>query len=78
MADWQADSSTKTRLARAWPGVLLCLLVGAALARPAPWYWWASRTSDERVCAQTSPGAGWLREATAFRDSHCSQRVKPF
>jgi hypothetical protein len=78
MADWQADSSFKTRLAHALSGVLLCLLAGVALARPAPWYWWASRTGDDRICAQTSPGAGWEREDTAFRDSRCSQRVKPF
>ena len=78
MTDWQADSSYKTRLAKALSGVLLCLVAGSALARPAPWYWWASRTGDDRVCAQSSPGTGWLREATAFRDSHCSQRVQPF
>ncbi|MBP5985872.1 MAG: hypothetical protein KA538_01655 [Azonexus sp.] len=78
MTDWQADSSFKTRLTKALSGVLLCLLAGTALARPAAWYWWASKVSDDRVCAQTSPGAGWVREATAFRDSRCSQRVKPF
>ncbi len=78
MTDWQADSSYKTWLVKTLPWVLLYLLAGNALARPASWYWWASRTSDDRVCAQTSPGAGWLREATAFRDSHCSQRVQPF
>ena len=45
-----------------------------AQAKPAPWYWWGSRVGDARICAQTSPGQGWLREDRAFRDSHCSVR----
>lgn len=55
----------------------LCSLLSVSttsLAKPAPWYWWASKTTDARVCTQTSPGKGWLREAQAFRDAQCSIR----
>jgi hypothetical protein len=78
MAAWQENSSFKTRLGKSLAGIALCLVAGSALARPAPWYWWASRSTDDRVCAQSSPGTGWVRENTAFRDSRCSRRVTPF
>jgi hypothetical protein len=78
MAAWQENSSFKTRLGKTLSALVLGLIAGSALARPAPWYWWASRTGDDRVCAQSSPGNGWLRENTAFRDSRCSIRVTPF
>ncbi|PKO85617.1 MAG: hypothetical protein CVU18_19220 [Betaproteobacteria bacterium HGW-Betaproteobacteria-12] len=59
--------------------LLLLLLVGTlaapALGGPAPWYWWVSRSSEARICWQTSPGEGWFREAQAFRDAHCRSRL---
>lgn len=58
---------------------LLLLLVGTlsapALGGPAPWYWWFSRNSDTRLCLQTSPGEGWVREPQPFRDAHCRSRM---
>lgn len=57
--------------------IFLVALLSAPLlsqARPAAWYWWVSKTTDARVCFQTSPGRYWLREAQPFRDSHCSIR----
>jgi len=58
--------------------IILCLIAalpGLSLARPAPWYWWASSVGEARICAQTSPGSGWLKEPRAFRDAHCSIRL---
>lgn len=57
------------------PFFLIALLPDPALARPAPWYWWGSSVSDARICAQTSPGSGWIKEPRPFRDSHCSIRL---
>lgn len=62
------------------PTLVRSLIIGALLApqlsgaRPAPWYWWVSKSTDDRVCFQTSPGQFWLREPQAFRDSRCSIR----
>ena len=33
-------------------------LAFAAMAAPAPWYYWRSKIDGARVCAQTSPGPG--------------------
>lgn len=59
--------------------LILVLLAGAlatpALAGPAPWYWWVSRSSDARICWQTSPGEGWMRETQPFSDAHCRKRL---
>jgi len=62
------------------PRLLLLLLLFLSLsapsvARPAAWYWWVSSNSDARVCWQTSPGTGWIREARPFRDARCSIRL---
>ncbi|MBS1143817.1 MAG: hypothetical protein H6R14_1223 [Proteobacteria bacterium] len=65
-------------LARFALGAMLIAPAAESQARPAPWYWWVSAVGDARICAQTSPGAAWQRENTAFRDSQCSIRVKPF
>jgi len=43
-----------------------------AQAAPAPWYWWSSKTSDARICAQTSPGDGWEQGKKAYLDARCS------
>jgi len=55
--------------------LLAALSSAAALAGPAPWYWWFSRDSDTRVCWQTSPGEGWVREPQPFRDARCRVRL---
>ena len=78
MAAWQENSAFKSRLGKLLLGVWLAVLATQGFAKPAAWCWWASKTTDNRVCAQTSPGAGWFREPIAFRDSGCSIRVQAF
>ena len=56
--------------------LLIAALSAPALAGPAPWYWWVSRSSDARICWQTSPGAGWFREAQPFSDARCRTRAR--
>ena len=57
-----------------------CLAMGlacvAALAAPAPapWYYWHSQVDGRRICAQTSPGAGWTRDSAAFEGPGCQPR----
>ena len=60
-----------------YTGFLLLMVSTMLAAEPAPWYWWASTTSDARVCSQTSPGPAWVREATAFRDARCETPKNP-
>ena len=55
--------------------ILVGSLAAPALAGPAPWYWWVSRSSDARICWQTSPGDGWMREPRPFSDAHCRKRL---
>ena len=50
------------------------LLCAAALAAPAPWYYWRSQVDGKRICAQTSPGAGWTRDSDAFEGPGCQPR----
>ena len=44
-----------------------------AVAGPAPWYQWRS-VAGATVCAQTSPGAAWIRLEQAFVDPRCQRR----
>lgn len=55
--------------------LLTPLLVQAA---PAPWYYWRSLVDGQRVCAQTSPGAGWEQDSTAYEGPGCQPRRKVF
>ncbi|MDR2187493.1 MAG: hypothetical protein LBE62_05485 [Azonexus sp.] len=55
--------------------LLAATLAAPALGAPAPWYWWFSRDSDQRVCWQTSPGEGWIREPQPFRDARCRDKM---
>jgi hypothetical protein len=43
-------------------------------AAPAPWYKWRSVTGD-MVCAQTSPGPGWVRLEARYVDPRCGKRA---
>ena len=53
--------------------VLLALLcMGAAQAKPAPWFWWVSKLNGERVCAQVMPEQGWMRADGPFTNAQCS------
>jgi hypothetical protein len=40
-------------------------------AAPAPWYFWRSTVDGQRMCAQTSPGHGWVRDSEAFEGPGC-------
>jgi hypothetical protein len=42
-------------------------------AAPAPWHKWRSVTG-ETVCAQTSPGPGWVRLEASYVDPRCQRR----
>jgi len=59
-------------------GLLLSvfLVPALALAEPAAFYLWKSKTSTAQVCAQTSPGAFWDKANGPFKDAHC-EKIKP-
>ena len=44
-----------------------------AFARPAPWFKWRSSVDSRTVCAQTSPGEGWIKVAQPYDDAHCTR-----
>lgn len=51
------------------------LTVGlSAAADPAPWYYWRSKLTNERVCAQFSPGNGWVQDGGPYKDARCANR----
>jgi hypothetical protein len=47
----------------------------SADAAPAPWHKWQSVTGDT-VCAQTSPGPGWVRLENSYVDPRCMRRSR--
>ena len=51
--------------------LLACGWSAAAIAAPAPWYWWQSADSERRVCAQHSPAPNWQRVSGPFRNAAC-------
>lgn len=57
-------------------GLMAWSLAFAALAAPAPWYYWRSKVDGARVCAQTSPGPGWERDSEAYEGPGCQPRRK--
>lgn len=61
-----------------WGALLLVSgwCTAAALAAPAPWYYWRSLVDGARVCAQTSPGAGWARDSAPHDGPGCQPRRK--
>lgn len=54
---------------------LFLVLSLPAEAGPAPWYKWRSVTGDT-VCAQTSPGAAWVRLERTYVDPQCQRQDK--
>jgi hypothetical protein len=60
-----------------WLSVLLVFCCAAALAGPAPWYKWRSAQSDNDICAQFTPGEGWVRVQGPFQDSACKKPGVP-
>jgi len=49
-------------------------LLGVARAAPAPWYYWRSKLNGARVCAQTSPGEGWVQDSDPYEGPMCQPR----
>ncbi|MFN9473294.1 hypothetical protein [Acidovorax sp.] len=58
-------------------GALACALAAtAAFAAPAPWFYWRSKVDGQRVCAQTSPGQGWVKDSQPYEGPGCTPRRK--
>jgi hypothetical protein len=55
--------------------ILLGIAAASALARPAPWFSWRSKSTGALVCAQTPLGPGWERATGPYQDSHCTKPV---
>jgi hypothetical protein len=53
--------------------LFLTVAFSPAWAAPAPWYRWQSVTGA-KVCAQTSPGPGWVRLEVTYVDPRCLRR----
>jgi hypothetical protein len=53
--------------------IFAALACAAALAEPAPWYWWASKIDGQRVCSQSPLGPGWQRAGGPFKDARCEK-----
>lgn len=47
------------------------------LAGPAPWYRWQNPNDPIIICAQLSPGAGWVKVQGPFQDSGCRKPGQP-
>lgn len=56
----------------------LLLATGQAVAKPAPWYYWRSKVDGQRVCAQVSPGPGWVRDSGPYEGAMCQPRTRVF
>ncbi|MDC8758337.1 hypothetical protein [Janthinobacterium fluminis] len=55
---------------------LLLAISAAALAGPAPWYVWVSKTQQHTyACAQVMPGPGWEKAMGPYQDSHCEKLI---
>ena len=59
-------------------GAVLGLSLTTAQAAPAPWYYWRSKIDGARVCAQVSPGPGWLRDSGPFDGPLCRPKPRVF
>lgn len=56
--------------------LLLLLLCTTSAAQQAPWYQWQSKITGSLICAQHSPGEGWVQQAGSFRTAgHCKQAL---
>lgn len=48
-----------------------------SVAAPAPWYLWQSKITGGVICAQHSPGEGWLQLAGRFPSAgQCKQAIR--
>lgn len=53
---------------------LLSVVCATSFAAPAPWYYWRSVVTADRVCAQVSPGDGWTQDGGPYKDPRCASR----
>lgn len=56
--------------------ILLAIVAEAALAAPAPWFIWQSKTAEHAICHQTFPGKGWSKIAGPYSNSQCGKQLK--
>lgn len=54
--------------------VILAMSEVAAFASGAPWYRWINVSDRTVICAQNSPGDGWVSYKGPYMESRC---VKP-
>jgi len=54
----------------------MLLFCSLAWAEPAAWYKWHSPEADFDVCAQFSPGDGWVAVKGPFEDSACRKPLR--
>lgn len=56
---------------------LVAFFASGSWAGPAAWYKWRSVLSNNDVCAQFSPGPGWVRVLGPFEDAACRKPGVP-
>ena len=54
--------------------VTLILVTLPVFAGPLAWWEWKNLTTGAVVCAQTTPGHGWVRYAGPYADLKCTTR----
>ncbi len=61
------------------PVLLISLLFfcSSLWANPAAWYRWRSAESDVDICAQVSPGEGWVVAKGPYQDAICKKPGVP-
>ena len=57
--------------------VITALVGGSVVAAPAAWYRWRSAESSVDICAQTSPGEGWVAVKGPYQDAVCKKLGMP-
>ncbi|WP_211364161.1 hypothetical protein [Propionivibrio limicola] len=61
----------------------MAILIGAIgfcpalFAAPAAWFKWRSTADNMMICAQTSPGPGWVAVKGPYQDAHCKKEGSP-
>ncbi len=71
-----AGTPGRHRIVRLVMLLLLLPVSAVALAKPAPWYLWQSRTDNHYLCIQTTPGPGWQRVSGPYSRAQCNKFLK--
>lgn len=53
----------------------LLLTASSALAGPAPYYQWRSKSTGILACSNTPLGEGWERASGPYRDARCEKLI---